>query len=727
MEDNSFVDFLHKDGYSVRNGIGDTKDAIKLLKERNQKYYVVANYGELSGWIDQYFNCIKNEIIPILGIEIFVNNYRVSGIGNEIKIKKLDANERWEKDLYSVSDDERSLVQIDYNLALFARNMDGYYNIIKIHNDAQINGMSERPRTNDDFLKDHGNGIVAVMPTPYSEISSLVFNGMYNEAINKYNFYKSIFDDVYMAITLVDDKEYSKINDEMILFCQKHGIKMIPVLNSHYLTKNDEHLYQTFLKMQKIKTTVKCTRVDVDVCPGMFYRNLDETYELWKNTFKSEVFNEMMFAKLNFNLKVLLSTFSILPLDTTPKTPTFPNSSENLRKLAYEGLKKRGKEGQKEYIDRVEYELDNIIKAGFADYFILLEDLCRWCWSHGVQIGTGRGCFLPNQKVTMSDFSIKNIQDVNENDFVYTGDRNKKKVLNTFQYNVDEEIVELTLLKIIDYENNYKENKIKLQLTTNHEIWINYYDEKQKKWNVKWIEAKDVNVQNIFKPYNQFLINIQDDKQWVVIKKEFKRYCGTVYDLNVQDDHNYIVNGFKVHNSAGGSLVLFLLNVTQVDPIKYNLLFERFLDSSRLDDIINKGGKVSGCFSEDTYVAMSNREFKYIKDVNVGDKIIGIDGKDYSVVRVLNKGIQETWRLTYSNGNDSYYFDVTWGHKLPVIDLKGNKKEEFVYNIRKGYKLIESDNVYWEVSDIKYKDCENVYDLEIENKHYYRVCGRRKI
>ena len=29
--------------------------------------------------------------------------------------------------------------------------------------------------------------------------------------------------------------------------------------------------------------------------------------------------------------------------------------------------------------------------------------------------------------------------------------------------------------------------------------------------------------------------------------------------------------------SAGGSLVLFLMGITKIDPIKYNLIFERFL------------------------------------------------------------------------------------------------------------------------------------------------------
>jgi DNA polymerase-3 subunit alpha len=58
------------------------------------------------------------------------------------------------------------------------------------------------------------------------------------------------------------------------------------------------------------------------------------------------------------------------------------------------------------------------------------------------------------------------------------------------------------------------------------------------------------------------------------------------YFLIVQDFVNWAkVNRIVVgpgRGSVGGSLVAYLLNITNVDPIKYNLLFERFLNPSRV-------------------------------------------------------------------------------------------------------------------------------------------------
>ena len=61
-----------------------------------------------------------------------------------------------------------------------------------------------------------------------------------------------------------------------------------------------------------------------------------------------------------------------------------------------------------------------------------------------------------------------------------------------------------------------------------------------------------------------------------------KRYVGKVHDLNVKDIHAYNIGGLSVHNSAGGSLVLYVLGVVKLDPIKYKLLFERFINPERV-------------------------------------------------------------------------------------------------------------------------------------------------
>lgn len=58
-------------------------------------------------------------------------------------------------------------------------------------------------------------------------------------------------------------------------------------------------------------------------------------------------------------------------------------------------------------------------------------------------------------------------------------------------------------------------------------------------------------------------------------------YSGTVYDLTIEKTHSYNVEGLSVHNSAAGCLLSYCLSITNVDPIRFDLYFERFLNPTR--------------------------------------------------------------------------------------------------------------------------------------------------
>lgn len=558
-----FVDFTHKDEYSVRNGFGNTSQIIDKLKKMNNTHYAVSNYAEVGGWIEQFFTCKKNNIIPILGMECFVNNYRVSNDG-VIKVKIITPTNEIEKTVNELSYNEKTSINICYNLPLFARTLDGYYNIIKIQNEAQIKGFSDKPRTNDRMLSEHGKGIVAILNNPYSEVCSLVFNGFEKDALEKFNQYKSYFDDIYISLPIVKDEKYREINANIIRFCKKYDIKFIPVLNSHYISAEDEEVFKTMKTMQDIKT--KGNRIDVDSCPEMFYRDVDEVVALWEEYQKSNDFNVLTFSKAMENLNALIDSFKLLELDTSPKMPTFEDAEKKIRFLLIEGLKKRNLFGKKEYHERMEYELSNVVGAGFTDYFLLLEDVCNWCWKNGVSVGTGRG-------------------------------------------------------------------------------------------------------------------------------------------------------------SGCGSLLLYLLNVTQVDPLKYNLLFERFLDFSRLQDIVKKGEKVSGCFAPDTAVLMKVG-LKFIKDIVVGDEVVTDDNSIKKVISIFFNGIKDVYRFVYEKDGEHYYFDATENHHV-LIKRQDSILELPLNKIKKGDFFVETQNSFLKFVSMNFIDNVEVYDIEVEDRHHYRVCGKK--
>lgn len=67
-----------------------------------------------------------------------------------------------------------------------------------------------------------------------------------------------------------------------------------------------------------------------------------------------------------------------------------------------------------------------------------------------------------------------------------------------------------------------------------------------------------------------------EDEKYTILSTDNLDYCLIQYDTVNWARRNGILTGIG-RGSAGGSLILYMLGITCIDPIKYNLLFERFL------------------------------------------------------------------------------------------------------------------------------------------------------
>ncbi|HIH2762338.1 MAG TPA: hypothetical protein ACYCC8_01495 [Candidatus Azoamicus sp.] len=88
-------------------------------------------------------------------------------------------------------------------------------------------------------------------------------------------------------------------------------------------------------------------------------------------------------------------------------------------------------------------------------------------------------------------------------------------------------------------------------------------------------------------------LNILDFSDWkyyinrlsmelkIITKVGFENYFLITYDFILWARKNDIYVG-PGRGSCSGSLVAYFLDITSIDPIKYNLLFERFLNKDRL-------------------------------------------------------------------------------------------------------------------------------------------------
>ncbi len=141
----------------------------------------------------------------------------------------------------------------------------------------------------------------------------------------------------------------------------------------------------------------------------------------------------------------------------------------------------------------------------------------------------------------------------------------------------------------IDYSSNYLKcydlheftRLINIDITPNKNL-IPHYDENITD-SYKYLET--LAIKGLNKRLNNHITDVYKKRllyELSIIKKmNYVDYFLIVYDYVKYAIKNHILVG-PGRGSAAGSLVTYSLGITQVDPIKYNLMFERFLNPERV-------------------------------------------------------------------------------------------------------------------------------------------------
>lgn len=82
----------------------------------------------------------------------------------------------------------------------------------------------------------------------------------------------------------------------------------------------------------------------------------------------------------------------------------------------------------------------------------------------------------------------------------------------------------------------------------------------------------------------EYIERIEYEKE-ILTRKGFASYVMLLWDIfKFCSDNNFVVGLGR--GSGAGSLVMYLLGITKIDPIKNGLIFERFLSDSRSPDVV---------------------------------------------------------------------------------------------------------------------------------------------
>jgi DNA polymerase III subunit alpha len=386
-----FVCLHHHDEFSIKDGLGTVYHMIKLLKAQRRSFCCITNHGSVSGWIKQYNACKKAGIKAIFGMEAYVSNYR----GNDPEKKK----------------EHRSA----NHLVLIANSEEGFYNIIKIHNDAQLKGFYYTPRANREAFEKWGKGITASSACMAGELSKLLMEDKNDEAKETWEFYNRVFDKFYVEIQVIEHDDQKEANRRLIRFAQSVGAPLLLTCDSHYLDPDYSETHDV-LMCSRQKRTILDKREKDDVWSfdvrNLFYRNADQMRDVFKNGFTDEegnkhtpfeddVFTEKVFNEAMYNTRQVAVGVQNIILDSKIKLPKlYDNGKEVLRKKLNEGFIRLGlnkSPNRDEYLKMLKHEFSVITRTGWGDYFLVMEKIISDTiakfgeWSTGPGRGSAAG------------------------------------------------------------------------------------------------------------------------------------------------------------------------------------------------------------------------------------------------------------------------------------------------------------------------------------------------
>jgi DNA polymerase-3 subunit alpha len=372
MEQANFAHLHVHSQYSLLDGAIKIRDLVKKAVENRMPAIAVTDHGNMFGAMEFYLACKGAGVKPVIGSEVYIA-----------------AESRHSREARSIGD-------ASFHLVLLCENMKGYRNLCKLVSIGYKEGFYYRPRIDKEVLEEYSEGLIALSACLKGEVAWYCEKGRIDDALNTARNFSRIFPErYYVEIQENTLPEQAKANKGLLQVASELDLPLVATNDCHYLNREDARAHEILLCIQTGKTMSDPTHM----------------------RFSAEEFHvkspEEMARAFHYAPEALSNTVRIADrcnLDFDFKTYHFPKYSlpdgrsleEELSLQAREGLKSRlaairdkrpgfSAEEEKGYLDRLEIELECIIKMGFPGYFLIVADFINWAKDNNIPVGPGRG------------------------------------------------------------------------------------------------------------------------------------------------------------------------------------------------------------------------------------------------------------------------------------------------------------------------------------------------
>ncbi len=348
--------------YSLLDGACRIPALVSRAKELGQKSLAITDHGVMYGVVDFYKECKKQGIHPVIGCEVYV-----APRTRFDKVHRIDTS--------------------PYHLVLLCENETGYQNLIAMVSKASIEGFYSKPRVDLELLRMHHEGLICLSACLAGQIPRRLMEKDYDAARETALLYREIFgpENYYLEIQDHGILEQKQILPDLYRLSEETGIPLVATNDVHYVRQEDHRMQSVLICIQTNHTVND--KSDMEFQTQEFYLKSRQEMETLFPGHQAALDNTAKIAQrcqLDF-------TFGVTKLPFF-RAPTQEDNATYFKRMCYEGLKKHyGSQPAPEIRERLEYELDVIIKMGYVDYYLIVYDFIRYAKTHDVPVGPGRG------------------------------------------------------------------------------------------------------------------------------------------------------------------------------------------------------------------------------------------------------------------------------------------------------------------------------------------------
>ena len=364
--------------YSLFDGFSRLKEIVHRTSELNMDSLAITDHGGLYGAVDFYKFSKEANIKPIIGCEVYV-------------AKRGHLDKTFED-------------KTPYHLTLLARNSVGYKNLVKLLTTAHLDGFYYKPRIDRTLLEQYHEGITVLSGCPSGEVSKLISLGQIDEAKKCASWFKERFHPHYYLEIMRHGKveNLDLINEGLLQISKELDIPIVATNDSHYTKKEDAPLQDILL----------CIHTNTNINDAKRLRFLEDSYYIKSEEEMSLLFNDLPEALANTTKISDECTFEFSLNEThMPKYP-IPNSlsaDDYLKNLTHKMIESSDLEFNESEYKRLEYELEVIKQTGYANYFLVVQDITKFARKEGI-LFTVRGSAAAS--ITLFNLGITDINPV---------------------------------------------------------------------------------------------------------------------------------------------------------------------------------------------------------------------------------------------------------------------------------------------------------------------------